>query len=324
MKKKEERYRKANKRVQKALKKAKEGWIDTQCKVIDACLNKNNNKKAYQLVKDLTSENQGRYKTIKDKSGKCLTEEQEILSSWIEYCSELYNYESYGDNTVLNSSQHQEEDLQPTLREKVEIPVAALKKGKSAEVDNIPAELVQAGGEPMIDVLTKIYDKIWKTGELPTSLTQSLIITLPKKGILQLCQNYQTISLISHPSKVMLRVILNRLKPKGPSFFLFYINDIVRFLNCNVRLFADDTSLYVVVENPAAAANILNDDLINVHNWADQWLVSFNPSKTESMVISRKCNKPLHPRLLMDNTVVKEVDKHKHLGIVFSNDMLIY
>ena len=57
-----------------------------------------------------------------------------------------------------------------------------------------------------------------------------------------------------------------------------------------------------------------------MHNWADQWLVSFNPSKTESMVISRKRNKLLHPRLLMDNTVVKEVDKHKHLGIVFSND----
>ena len=57
-----------------------------------------------------------------------------------------------------------------------------------------------------------------------------------------------------------------------------------------------------------------------MHKWADQWLVSFNPSKTESMVISRKRNKLLHPRLLMDNTVVKEVDKHKHLGIVFSND----
>ena len=106
----------------------------------------------------------------------------------------------------------------------------------------------------------------------------------------------------------------------GPLLFLIYINAIVRTLNRNVRLFADDTSLYVVVENPAAAANILNDDLINVHNWADQWLVSFNPSKTESMVISKKRNKSPHTRLLMDNTVVKEVDKHKHLGIVFSND----
>ena len=50
--------------------------------------------------------------------------------------------------------------LQPILREEVEIAVAALKKGKSAGVDNIPAELVQAGGESMIDVLAKICNKI--------------------------------------------------------------------------------------------------------------------------------------------------------------------
>ena len=43
--------------------------------------------------------------------------------------------------------------------------------------------------------------------------TQSLVITLPKKSNLQQCQNYRTISLISHQSKVMLKIILNRLKP---------------------------------------------------------------------------------------------------------------
>ena len=64
----------------------------------------------------------------------------------------------------------------------------------------------------MIDVLTEICNRIWRTGEWPTPWTQSLIITLPKKGNLQLCQNYRTISLISHSSKVMLKVILNRLK----------------------------------------------------------------------------------------------------------------
>ena len=64
----------------------------------------NYNKITYQLVKDLTSEKQGSSKTILDKSGKCLTEEQEILSRWTDYCSELYNYEIYGDNTVLDCS----------------------------------------------------------------------------------------------------------------------------------------------------------------------------------------------------------------------------
>ena len=59
-----------------------------------------------------------------------------------------------------------------------------------------------------------ICNKIWQTGEWPTQWTQSLVITLPKKGKLQLCQNYCTISLISHPSKAMLKIILNRLKPE--------------------------------------------------------------------------------------------------------------
>ena len=208
-------YREANRRVQKAVKKAKEDWIGAQCDEIETCLNKNNSKRAYQLVKDLTSEKQGRSSTIQDKSGKYLTEEKEILSRWTEYCSELYNYESCGDNAVLDCSQPPEEDLQPILREEVEIAVASLKKGKSARVDNIPAELVQAGGETMIDVLTEICNRIWRTGEWPTPWTQTLIITLPKKGNLQLCQNYRTISLISHSSKVMLKVILNRLKPQA-------------------------------------------------------------------------------------------------------------
>ena len=93
------------------------------------------------------------------------TEEKEILSRWTEYCSELYNYESCRDNAVLDCSQSQEEDLQPILREEVAIAVASLKKGKSAGVDNIPAELVQAGGETMIDILTEICNRIWRTGE---------------------------------------------------------------------------------------------------------------------------------------------------------------
>jgi hypothetical protein len=50
--------------------------------------------------------------------------------------------------------------------------------------------------------------------EWPTTWTQSLVITLPKKGNLKLCQNYQTLSLISHPSKVMLKILLNRLRPQ--------------------------------------------------------------------------------------------------------------
>ena len=106
-------------------------------------------------------------------------------------------------------------DSYPILREEVEAAVKSPKKGKSTRVDNIPSELVQTGGEALTDMLLIICNSIWRAGEWPTPWTQSLIITLPNKGNLQLCQNYRTISLIGHPSKVMLRLFLNRLKPQA-------------------------------------------------------------------------------------------------------------
>ena len=70
-----------------AVKKAKEDWIGAQCEEIETCLNKNNSNRTYQLKKHLTSEKQGRSSTIKDRSQKCVTEEQEILRRWTKYCS---------------------------------------------------------------------------------------------------------------------------------------------------------------------------------------------------------------------------------------------
>ena len=62
-----------------------------------------------------------------------------------------------------------EEDLQPILREEVEIAAASLKKGKSAEADNIPAERLQAGGKTMIDVLTEICTVYQRTPDIAIS-----------------------------------------------------------------------------------------------------------------------------------------------------------
>ena len=78
----------------------------------------------------------------------------------------------------------------------------------------------------------------------------------------------------------------------------------------NIRLFADDTSLYIVVEDPTLAAELLNSDMEKVARWAKQWLVSLNPFKTESVLISRKTNKPDHPSIFMSGQIIKEVDTH--------------
>ena len=99
-------------------------------------------------------------------SGKCLTEEHEIFHRWTEYCSDLYNHETDRDPTVLDCPQiPDDEEHPPILQEEVEAAVKAMKLGKSDGVDNIPAELVQAAGEAMTDILTEICNKIWKTKE---------------------------------------------------------------------------------------------------------------------------------------------------------------
>ena len=73
-----------------------------------------------------------------------------------------------------------------------------------------------------------------------------------------------------------------------PLLVLIYIYDIVSDKTSNVKLFADDTSLSMIVENPIIIADILNDDLQKINSWANKWLVTFNPAKTESMWISKK------------------------------------
>ena len=70
----------------------------------------------------------------------------------------------------------------------------------------------------------------------------------------------------------------------GPLFFLVYINDLTENLKCNVKLFADDTSLFTVVKDSNTAASDMNHDLELVRKWANDWRMSFNPDPTKQAV----------------------------------------
>ena len=106
----------------------------------------------------------------------------------------------------------------------------------------------------------------------------------------------------------------------GPLLFLLYINDIVVGIESSIRLFADDTSLYIEVHDPIAAADCLNRDMSRISEWADRWLVSFNPSKTEALLFTRNTNRHQHPPILFNGQSIDEVTTHKHLGIFLSAD----
>jgi len=85
---------------------------------------------------------------------------------------------------------------------------------KATGPDEVPAELFKEGGETVLDRMHRICVAIWETGEWLEEWTFSTFIPLPKKGDLKQCANYRTIALVSHASKILLRIILERIRVK--------------------------------------------------------------------------------------------------------------
>ena len=108
----------------------------------------------------------------------------------------------------------------------------------------------------------------------------------------------------------------------GPLLFLIFINDITYVIkHCKIRLFADDMCLYIEVDDPNVQANELNKDLDSLNRWARKWHVDFSPPKTKELIVTRKRNPPHHPPSFLDETHVKQVTRHKHLGLTISKDL---
>ena len=110
----------------------------------------------------------------------------------------------------------------------------------------------------------------------------------------------------------------------GPLFFLVYINDLAVGLKCNVKLFADDTSLFTVVEDSNTAANDMNHDLDLISRWAEAWRMSFNPDPQKQaveLIFLRKKIEIDHPVILFNNIPVKKLNEHKHLGIILDSKL---
>ena len=101
---------------------------------------------------------------------------------------------------------------------------------------------------------------------------------------------------------------------KPPHLALFYSYNISMILLTILALifafFADDTSLFFIVENPDAAAELINNDINKISTWAGKLLVKFNPGKNELFVVNKKINKPVHPPIFMLNEQIKEVKFH--------------
>ena len=83
---------------------------------------------------------------------------------------------------------------------------------KASRVDGIPVKLFQILKDDAVKVLHSVCQQIWKTQQWPQYWKRSVLIPIPKKGNVKECSNYHTIALISHTSKVMLKMFQARLQ----------------------------------------------------------------------------------------------------------------
>ena len=107
----------------------------------------------------------------------------------------------------------------------------------------------------------------------------------------------------------------------GPLLFHDYFNDLIVNLKCDVKMFADNTSLFEVVDDVGRSADVHNADIDKVQLWAWQWKMQFNENKPEGVVFSCKKVKPYHPHALLSNDLIKRESHHKHLGMQLDSEV---
>ena len=103
---------------------------------------------------------------------------------------------------------------------------------------------------------------------------------------------------------------------------MIYLNDLADGLSSNAKLFADDTSSFLVVHHANTTAKELNNDSVKISRRAYQWKMRFNrdPNKqAQEVIFSKKRKKEYHPPLAFNNNNVSETNSKKHLGVVLDN-----
>ena len=139
----------------------------------------------------------------KGRNGKDLTEAEEIEKRQQKY-TELFKKGLNDPGNHGGVTTHLEPDI---LESKVRW---AITRNKASGADETPAELFQVLKDDVVKVLHSIWQQIWKTQQWPQNWKWSVFIPIPRKGNVKKSSNYCTITLISHASKVMLKILQAR------------------------------------------------------------------------------------------------------------------
>ena len=171
--------------------------------------------------------------------------------------------------------------------------------------------------------ISKAFDKVWHEG-----IIHKLKCNGVSGNLLNFLENY----LQNRKQRVVLNGTESNWKniqagvPQGsvlgPLLFIIYINDLTDNISSDMRLFADDSSIYTRVFGIDETHDKLLNDLETVTNWAHQWKMVFNPSidkQAIEIIFSTKHNKPTHPSIDLNNVPVARKEFTKHIGMYLDN-----
>ena len=147
--------------------------------------------------------------SIKDQNCMDLIETEDIKKRWQEYTEELYKKDFHDPDNHDGVITHLESDI---LEWEDKWALGSITTNKASDGEGIPVELFQILKDDAVKVLYSIDQQIWNTQQWPQDWKRSVFIPIPKKGNAKEFSNYCTVALISHASKVMLKILQARLQ----------------------------------------------------------------------------------------------------------------
>jgi len=150
-----------------------------------------------------------------------LTTQEEQLKRWEEHFSEIFNKDDNNVGSKQETQNVEEEDnsgnetevkLDPPTKIEIQLALSQLENGKAAGLDNINREVLNVDPEITAEMLYPLLEKIWKEEKISEDREQGLIIKIPKRGDLSYCNNWRGVTLLSIRSKILTRIILNRIQ----------------------------------------------------------------------------------------------------------------
>ena len=164
----------------------------------------------HDKIKLVTSRTKSRNECgcIEDKSGKIIFDSKQIAEKWKEYIEELYEDERD------SAPYFQVSTGKNILKEEVENVIKTMKNGKATGSGKIPIEALKVSDERNLEVITYLCNTIYNSGYIQIDMKQSTFVPLPKKSKAQKCTEFRTISLMTHISKLLLKIIQQRIADK--------------------------------------------------------------------------------------------------------------